>query len=1557
MEKEIRNMNVKELKALAKERGIKRYYWLRKAQLIESLETETPPTEAPETEIMEAPETEIMEAPETEIMEAPENEIMEAPETEIMEAPENEIMEAPENEIMEAPETEIMEARETEIMEAPETEIMEARETEIMEAPVPEIMEAPETEIMEAPETEIMDEPVPEIKKAVLSPTKMENISRVSSLVGLAKKQADLVQKAINKFADWLINYIPAPIRRTVNTRVEKLKKQIKEILENKKKLSRQEVNTTGESSTPQEVFTNKTEIKLVENGGRVKVYKTTGNLNFDLTDKIMEKITPIIETRTTVIQAFSCVIYRGQGEIIEYSKTFKAPPGTFSSLDDIKEYIRQCEQKRLDLEDAETWSKAYLPATATYNSKGVYEGRVRFTSVSTKIILSNEPLLGCGPLPKWLADKKCSYAIDKIDDNLCFWRCLVIHQRIMKGEKRPEEKTNRDALKLARDFYKRPNLKRGDVKPTRLVDFENIAKQFKVNIRLFEPKRNEDKTAWRLVFGKNQFKKNLPCVDIGLFVYEDHDEKQAEKDNRYLRQGHCFFIKDIELLTKTWECVGCGQRFNRHDNYNRHVTGGTCDGGKTKLICPGEKFERIMSSTEKVFYGGNTKFSYAACQWIEKQSELTGRHIHHALCGHGGEYYVHLYAGKEKNSHAREIPVDGYEPESNTIFQYHGCKWHGCPCQKRKERNSLEEERIAEERSADQRYAKTIELEKKMKEQGFKIVSVWECEKPELKKKRFCKKFRPYPYFIVYDFEAICQKIYEKQTDELEITAKHIPVSVAINDNLTKKPSFIVEEDPKELNKKFVVELLKRAREIEEKVGSANYVLGVRRKMNEEDKGDQYGGYLINEARVKLSKETAKSYVNWVKQVPVFGFNSGRYDINMIKEYFVKNLTSLSDVNVAKKENSYMFLSTPNFKFLDIKNFLAPGLSYDAWCRAYGCELQKLAFPYEWFDSFEKLNHIGPVKYEEFYSSLKGGITISQEEYQNFCDEFHKRGCVTMKDWLKEYNLADVEPFIEALEKTREQYYPDEIDLLKDAVSIPGISMTYVLNKALKIKKNSDPDLFAPGDPCKCKCKNDCQKKGCEKCKEIRDNCEICTKNEAYEMLTTGMIGGPSIVFCRHAEAGVSKIRSHIYSEADAKTCRSVQGLDANSLYLFCSGQEMPCGKEKVFHCDPEEKDKLIQNVLNDKLFGFFEVDKEVPEQKRKRFSEFCPLFVISEVTEEQIPQHMKDYKINTGRKMIKNSKKLLGVMKTEKVLLYSPLLKWYLNHGLQVTKIHRYISYTPGTPFKWFPEEVSSARRDADNDKNKKQLGDTAKLKGNSFYGKMIGNLEKHISTKFTTDEKLIDKIFRSPFFEDLEEINAGVFEVRQRKRQVTITRPYQCGIAVYQLAKLRMLEFYYDFLDKFCDRRDFELIQMDTDSFYMALSANDFDEIIKPEMKELYKEEKKNWLVTDEYSKRVPGLFKAEFQGKRMIALTSKCYFADNGKDEGVKKFSCKGVSRRQNKMNWERYKNALFGSLDKARNIGFRKRDNHIVTYEQSKLGLSAYYDKRIVHEDGIHTSCL
>ena len=126
-----------------------------------------------------------------------------------------------------------------------------------------------------------------------------------------------------------------------------------------------------------------------------------------------------------------------------------------------------------------------------------------------------------------------------------------------------------------------------------------------------------------------------------------------------------------------------------------------------------------------------------------------------------------------------------------------------------------------------------------------------------------------------------------------------------------------------------------------------------------------------------------------WVNQVPVIGFNSGKYDLNVVKKYFVKNKACNKedecneDVFAAKKESDYMFLTASKFIFLDVKNYIGPGLSYDAWCKSMGCKLQKLMFPYEWLDSYKKLSHVGPVSYEDFYSSLKSSnIKIVQGKW-----------------------------------------------------------------------------------------------------------------------------------------------------------------------------------------------------------------------------------------------------------------------------------------------------------------------------------------------------------------------------------------------------------------------------------------------------------------------------------------------------------------------------------------------------------------------------------------------
>ena len=68
---------------------------------------------------------------------------------------------------------------------------------------------------------------------------------------------------------------------------------------------------------------------------------------------------------------------------------------------------------------------------------------------------------------------------------------------------------------------------------------------------------------------------------------------------------------------------------------------------------------------------------------------------------------------------------------------------------------------------------------------------------------------------------------------------------------------------------------------------------------------------------------------MNWISQIPVLGFNSRKYDLNLVKEHFVKTLSNMNNVTVAKKDNLYMFLMTPSFKFSDVENYLTPGLSY----------------------------------------------------------------------------------------------------------------------------------------------------------------------------------------------------------------------------------------------------------------------------------------------------------------------------------------------------------------------------------------------------------------------------------------------------------------------------------------------------------------------------------------------------------------------------------------------------------------------------------------------------
>ena len=77
---------------------------------------------------------------------------------------------------------------------------------------------------------------------------------------------------------------------------------------------------------------------------------------------------------------------------------------------------------------------------------------------------------------------------------------------------------------------------------------------------------------------------------------------------------------------------------------------------------------------------------------------------------------------------------------------------------------------------------------------------------------------------------------------------------------------------------------------------------------------------------------------------------------------------------------------------------------------------------------------------------------------------------------------------------------------------------------------------------------------------------------------------------------------------------------------------------------------------------------------------------------------------------------------MKGDKILLYTPLSKWYLEHGLEITKFYQAITYTPKKCFTRIVEEVSDARRAVHVNEDMVIIAETMKLIGNALYGRTV-------------------------------------------------------------------------------------------------------------------------------------------------------------------------------------------------------------------------------------------
>ena len=265
-----------------------------------------------------------------------------------------------------------------------------------------------------------------------------------------------------------------------------------------------------------------------------------------------------------------------------------------------------------------------------------------------------------------------------------------------------------------------------------------------------------------------------------------------------------------------------------------------------------------------------------------------------------------------------------------------------------------------------------------------------------------------------------------------------------------------------------------------------------------------------------------------------------------------------------------------------------------------------------------------------------------------------------------------------------------------------------------------------------------------------------------------------------------------------------------------------------------------------------------------------------------------------------------------------------------------------------KPFADFVSMLRCAADADPDQKILGETANLVGNAGFGCLIMDVTRHQEIKCEKDESKVERTINSFFFHDLEELSDEVFELKMYKKKIKCDLPIHIGFFI----------FYYHCINPYLDRRDFQYLEMDTDSACMVLAGNSLEALVKPDKKVEFAAARHRWFPcwdTPEnavYDKRKPGLFKVEWQGDGFVGLNSKTYCCWGSESH---KASCNGISKRLNDPQKEVYLNMLQTRQSQSgENQGFRVVDNKVLTYAQHRTGFSYFYLKRQDLEDGVST---
>jgi hypothetical protein len=449
----------------------------------------------------------------------------------------------------------------------------------------------------------------------------------------------------------------------------------------------------------------------------------------------------------------------------------------------------------------------------------------------------------------------------------------------------------------------------------------------------------------------------------------------------------------------------------------------------------------------------------------------------------------------------------------------------------------------------------------------------------------------------------------------------------------------------------------------------------------------------------------------------------------------------------------------------------------------------------------------------------------------------------------------------------------------------------------------------------------------------------------DMYEMIEKGKRGGMCQVSHKHAKAN-NKYMDNYNSDVVSSY---ISYLDANNLYGQAMTKKLPY-KGFEWSNDINNVDDIINYKDEDDGY-FLEVDLDYPKELHDLHADYPLAPEIMNVTKDMVSEHSKKvYKHYNGCEVKdENTPKLiLNVKNKDKYVLHIKNLKYYLEKGLVLTKIHRCIKFKQREWLKPYIDFNNQKRKECNTDFEK----DLFKLMNNAVYGKTMENVREHIDFELVDNIHRLEKCVNSPTYKYRHIINDKLIGIEKTKQVVKLNKPIYIGMAILDLSKLHMYQFYYDVLKKqYGDK--IKMIYTDTDSYVIYVETEDlYDDLNN--LKEYmdfsdYPKNHKNYNITN---KKKLGCFKDEVNGNiivEFIGLKPKMYaFRVDENNKLIEKKKAKGIPKNVLKKNvtFDLYKKSL--ESNEKHEVQFnniRSYNHEINSISCSKTGLTNFDNKR------------